>query len=99
LEKATIMKTSEFEWDDKKAQSNLKKHGVSFDEAATIFNDPRLATISDPDHSDDEERYVSVGKSVIMRLLSVIHTFRKERIRLISARKATKTEKEKYENN
>lgn len=93
------MKTSEFEWDDKKAQSNLKKHGVSFDEAATIFNDPRLATISDPDHSDDEERYVSVGKSVIMRLLSVIHTFRKERIRLISARKATKTEKENYENN
>jgi uncharacterized DUF497 family protein len=94
-----MMKTSEFEWDDEKAQSNLKKHDVSFGEATTIFNDPRLATISDPDHSGDEERYVSIGMSVIMRLLSVIHTFRKERIRLISARKATKAEKENYENN
>ena len=93
------MKTSEFEWDDEKAQGNLRKHGVSFDEAATIFNDPRIATISDPDHSEDEERYISIGRSVIMRLLSVIHTFRKERIRLISARKATKAEKKNYENN
>lgn len=93
------MENSEFEWDDEKAQSNLKKHGVSFDEAATIFNDPRIATISDPDHSEDEERYVSIGRSVIMRLLSVIHTFRKERIRLISARKATNAEKKDYENN
>jgi len=93
------MKTSEFEWDDEKAQSNIKKHGVTFDEAATIFNDPRLATISDPDHSDGEERFVSIGMSVIMRLLSVIHTFRKDRNRLISARKATKAEKENYENN
>lgn len=93
------MKTTEFEWDDEKAQSNLKKHGVSFDEAATIFNDPRIATISDPDHSEDEDRYISIGRSVIMRLLSVIHTFRKERIRLISARKATRAEKKNYENN
>lgn len=92
------MKNSEFEWDEEKAQSNLKKHGVSFDEAATIFNDPKIATISDPDHSKDEDRYVSIGKSVIMRLLSVIHTYRKERIRLISARKATKAEKKNYEN-
>ena len=92
------MENSEFEWDDEKAQSNLKKHGVSFEEAATIFNDPRIATISDPDHSDNEERYVSIGMSVIMRLLSVIHTFRKERNRLISARKATKAEKKNYEN-
>ena len=92
------MGNSEFEWDEEKAQSNLKKHGVSFEEAATIFNDPKVATISDPDHSEDEERYVSIGMSVIMRLLSVIHTFRKERIRLISARKATKAEKKNYEN-
>jgi len=92
------MENSEFEWDEEKARSNLKKHGVSFDEAATIFNDPRIATISDPDHSQDEERYVSIGKSVIMRLLSVIHTYRKERIRLISARKATRVEKKNYEN-
>ena len=71
---------------------------MSFDEAATIFNDPRIATISDPDHSEAEERYVSIGKSIIMRLLSVIHTYREERIRLISAIKATKAEKKTYEN-
>jgi len=92
------MENSEFEWDQEKAESNLKKHGVSFDEAATIFNDPGITTISDLDHSEDEERYVSIGKSVIRRLLSVIHTYRKERIRLVSARKATKAEKKNYEN-
>jgi uncharacterized DUF497 family protein len=93
------MKNSEFEWDDEKAKSNLKKHGVSFEEGATIFNDPKVATISDPDHSEDEERYVSIGMSVIMRLLSVIHTIRKERNRLISARKATNAERKNYESN
>lgn len=92
------MENSEFEWDDEKAQSNLKKHGVSFDEGATIFNDPGIATISDPDHSEDEDRYISIGKSVIRRLLTVIHTYRKERIRLISARKATNAERKNYEN-
>ena len=93
------MGNSEFEWDEEKAESNLKKHGISFEEAATIFNDPKIATIADPDHSEDEERYVSIGRSVVMRLLTVIHTFRKESIRLISARKATKAEKKNYENN
>ncbi len=93
------MENSEFEWDDEKAQSNLKKHRVSFDEASTIFNDPNIATISDPDHSKDEERFVSIGRSVITRLLTVIHTFRLTRIRIISARKATKSEKKKYDNN
>lgn len=92
------MKNSEFEWDDEKEKSNLKKHRVSFDEAATIFNDPNIATISDPDHSIDEERFVSIGASMISRLLTVIHTFRVTRIRLISARKATKAEKKKYDN-
>lgn len=92
------MKKSEFEWDDEKAQSNFKKHHVSFEEAATVFNDPEIATISDPDHSENEDRYVSIGMSVITRLLIVIHTFRKKRIRLISARKATKAEKKNYEN-
>ncbi len=92
------MKNSEFEWDDEKANKNIKKHGVSFEEAATIFNDPRIATISDPDHSEDEERFASLGKSFIQRLLSVIHTERSKRIRLISARKATKTERKIYEN-
>ena len=92
------MKKSEFEWDDDKAKSNLKKHGVSFEEAATIFNDPRIATISDPDHSEQEERFVSLGMSFIQRLLSVIHTERAERSRLISARKTTKSERKTYEN-
>jgi uncharacterized DUF497 family protein len=92
------MRDSDFEWDDEKAESNLKKHGVGFEEAATIFNDPNIATISDPDHSEDEERYVSIGKSFIERLLTVVHSYRKERIRLISARKATKAEKKKYDN-
>lgn len=93
------IKNTEFEWDDEKAASNLKKHDISFEEGATIFNDPNIATISDPDHSENEERFVSIGMSVIVRLLTVIHTFRKTRIRLISARKATKAEKKKYENN
>jgi uncharacterized DUF497 family protein len=83
------MKNSEFEWDDDKAKRNLKKHGVSFEEAATI---------ADPDHSEEEERFVSLGMSFIQRLLSVIHAERNERTRLISARKATKTERKTYEN-
>jgi len=87
-----------FEWDAEKAASNLKKHGVSFEEAATIFNDPRVATISDPDHSEDEERFISIGVSVVGRLLAVMHTFREERLRLISARKAAKSEIKHYEN-
>ena len=93
------MENSEFQWDEEKAKSNLKKHGVSFEEGATIFNDPMIATILDPDHSEDEERFISVGMSMIRCLLTVIHTYRKERIRLVSARKATKAEKKNYENN
>ena len=92
------MENSEFQWDEEKAKGNLKKHGVSFEEGATIFNDPMIATILDPDHSEDEERFISIGMSVIRRLLSVIHTYRKDRLRLISARKATKAEKKNYEN-
>ena len=92
------MENSEFQWDEEKAKSNLKKHGVSFEEGATIFNDPMIATILDPDHSKDEERFISIGMSVIRRLLTVIHTYRKDRLRLISARKATKAEKKNYEN-
>ena len=93
------METSEFEWDDEKAESNFKKHRVSFEEGATVFNDPIIATIPDPDHSEDEDRFVSIGMSVVRRLLTVIHTYRKERIRLISARKATKNEKRYYKSN
>lgn len=88
----------DFEWDDEKAASNLAKHGVGFEEGATIFNDPLIATIPDPDHSEDEERFISIGASVQSRLLVVVHTFRKERIRLISCRKAAITERKIYEN-
>jgi hypothetical protein len=91
------MENSEFAWDDEKAESNLKKHGVGFEEGATIFNDPGVVTISDPDHSEDEDRYISIGKSVTRRLLTVVHAYRKERIRLISVRKATKAERNYYE--
>ena len=92
------MENLEFEWDEEKAEKNLKKHRVSFEEAATIFNDPRIATILDPDHSADEECFVSLGRSFIQRILSVVHTERNKRTRLISARKATKTERKNYEN-
>ena len=93
------METPEFEWDDEKADNNLKKHGVSFEEGATIFNDTMIATMPDPDHSKDEERFISIGVSVQGRLLVVVHTEREERIRLISCRKATNGERKSYETN
>ena len=92
------MEDIEFEWDDKKADSNFQKHGVSFEEGATVFNDPEIATIFDPDHSKDEERYISIGISIQGSLLVVIHTEREERMRLISCRKATSAERKAYEN-
>jgi uncharacterized DUF497 family protein len=92
------MEDFEFEWDDDKATSNLGKHGVGFEEGATIFNDPLIATISDPDHSEEEDRFISIGTSVQNRLLVIVHTFREERIRLISCRKATNAERKLYEN-
>jgi uncharacterized DUF497 family protein len=85
------------EWDPKKAKSNLKKHGVSFEEAATALSDPMAATGIDPDHSMSEERYVTFGLSEIGRLVVVSHTERGETIRIISARKASKGERELYE--
>ena len=87
----------EFEWDRTKAESNIEKHDVSFDEAATAFGDPLSLTIPDPDHSDDEERFVLLGESYVGRLLVVVHTERGERIRIISARLATRTERVNYE--
>ena len=93
------MENPEFEWDDEKAVSNLKKHDVSFEEGATIFNDPLIITILDPGHSKLEERYISIGISVQGRLLVVVHTEREERIRLISCRKATSAERKTYEKN
>ena len=85
------------EWDPKKAKSNSRKHGVSFEEAATALSDPMAATGADPDHSITEDRYVTFGLSEKNRLLIVSHTEEKETIRIISARKASKGERELYE--
>ena len=87
----------EFEWDPDKAAANLRKHGVSFDEAVTILADPLSLTVPDPDHSEDEERYITVGLSFKLRLLLVAHTDREMRIRIISARELTATERTAYE--
>lgn len=86
-----------FEWDPKKARSNLRKHGVSFEEAATALMDPMSATGLDPDHSVDEERFITLGVSARGRLLVVAHTEEDDTIRLISARPASKGEKTIYE--
>ena len=90
-----------FEWDPTKARDNLDKHGVAFDEAATVFKDPKAISIFDPDHSETEDRWVTMGISEKGRLLIVIHTFREESegdvsIRIISSRKATKQETKTY---
>ena len=87
----------EFEWDPVKAELNLKEHGVSFDEATTIFRDTLSITISDPDHSDYEDRFIDVGMSHRMQLLVVSYTERRDKIRIISARRATKAERKNYE--
>ncbi|WP_071590835.1 BrnT family toxin [Synechococcus sp. PCC 7336] len=87
----------QFEWDDNKAASNLSKHGVSLDEAKTVFNDTLYADFYDPDHSDDEERYLIVGESDRGRLLIVSYTERKNSIRIISSREGTRLEREAYE--
>jgi uncharacterized DUF497 family protein len=86
-----------FEWDRAKAEANQETHGVSFEEAATAFGDPLSTTIIDPDHSDDEDRFVLVGQAYSGRLLVVVHTFRGETVRLISARLATRRERRSYE--
>ncbi len=87
-----------FEWDEDKSRSNFKKHGVSFEEAKTVFNDPFAITIEDPDHSDEEERYIDIGFSSKGRLVVVWYTERNENIRIIGCRKATKKERKSYEN-
>ena len=86
-----------FEWDPKKAKANLKKHGVSFQEAATVFGDPLAITFQDPDHSDDEEREPTFGQSLQKRLIVVSHTERKNRTRIISARLMEHKERVIYE--
>lgn len=86
----------EFEWNSKKAALNIEKHGISFHEAATIFNDPLSVTFPDPDHSVGENRYVIIGISQFEQLLIVAHTDREEKVRIISARKATRYERRFY---
>ena len=88
-----------FEWDPKKARQNIGAHGVSFDEASTAFRDPLSKTIDDPLHSVGEERFVLIGYSIRGRLLVVVHIERGDRIRIISARLATRKERLNYEEN
>ncbi|MDD5028755.1 MAG: BrnT family toxin [Rhodoferax sp.] len=92
------MSTLRFEWDERKATANAKKHGVSFDEAKSVFLDERAKLIDDPDHSDDEERFVLLGLSRTLRPLVVCHCYRSEGniIRIISARKASAHEAKSY---
>jgi len=87
----------EFEWNPGKAASNQSKHGVAFEEAVTVFDDPLSTTVIDPDHSLREERLVIFGRSKNGRILAVMHTERGERVRIISAREATRAERDAYE--
>jgi uncharacterized DUF497 family protein len=87
----------EFEWDPEKASSNVRKHGVTFHEAATVFGDPLAITFADPDHSTDENRYLTFGISMLDRLLVVSHTERRGRVRIINARLMTRQERRIYE--
>ena len=86
-----------FEWDEAKSKRNFIKHGVSFEEAKTVFNDPFAMTIDDPDHSNDEVRFLDIGLSYNGKVLVVWYTERNENIRIIGCRKATKTERVIYE--
>ena len=88
-----------FEWDENKNRSNKKKHKISFEEAETVFYDDNARLIPDPDHSEDEDRFILLGLSNKVRMLVVVHTYREsdETIRIISARKATRNEAKFYE--
>ncbi len=86
-----------FEWDPNKAAKNLGRHGVSFEDATSVFGDPFAGTIPDPIHSTAEARFVTIGMTSGQRLVVVVHTDRKDRVRIISARPATRAEKKKHE--
>ena len=88
---------SGFEWDEEKAQTNLAKHGISFVEATTVFDDPNCLIMDDPEHSLGESRFLLLGYSVVHRLLLVVHCDRNSTIRIISARPATSSERRNYE--
>jgi len=87
----------QFEWNESKAEGNIAKHGVSFEKAKTVFADPLYIDFYDPDHSEDEERYLIVGESNQGHLLIVSYTERGDSIRLVSAREVTRIEREVYE--
>lgn len=87
----------DFDWDEDKAKANAKKHKIGFEEAKTVFGDPFLQTFPDEEHSDEEERFVNVGHSAQSKILVVIHTEREGKIRIISCRKATASERKFYE--
>jgi uncharacterized DUF497 family protein len=86
-----------FEWDAEKARATRQKHGVPFEEAATVFGDPLSMTVHDPVHSETEERFITVGMSALGRVVVAVHTDRGDTIRLISARLATGRERRSYE--
>jgi hypothetical protein len=86
-----------FDWDPRKSATNFRKHGVSFAEAGTVFGDELSITVPDPNHSDQEERFLTIGWSNLHRLLMVAHADRGENLRIISARELTKTERKAYE--
>lgn len=86
-----------FEWNEQKAKANARRHGVTFHEAATVFGDPLAITFADPDHSIEEQRYLTFGTSRFDRLFVVSHTDREEAVRIISARQATRRERRIYE--
>ena len=89
--------TLEFEWDEFKNKQNQLKHGISFEEVKTIFNDPYSITINDPNHSIDEARFIDIGLSINYRILVVVYTERQNKIRIIICRKATLLERRIYE--
>ena len=88
-----------FEWDPHKAARNVKLHGITFDEASSVFKDMLSLTIFDPKHSDEEDRFILIGNSASNRLLVIVHAERGDQIRLISARDATPKERNQYEEN
>jgi len=87
----------QFEWDESKARASLTKHGVSFEEAVTVFGDPLSATVADPDHSRGEDRFITMGLSAGANTVVVVHTNRGDTVRIISARQATTGERRAYE--
>lgn len=92
------MKSLKFEWDQSKASSNISKHGITFEEAKTVFDDDYGRLIHDPDHSEQEERFILLGMSYTLKILAVVHCYRDNDgvIRIISARRSTKNEERQY---